>query len=309
MKDIILSVFQARAYPHLAATVRMTIPRVVESWVEVIKGRLPGADELTLKELSNSLPKTLERLALALESNSPAATRELMIESEEHGLDRLAHNYSLTELLVEFDLLRPLLIQEVAAQLARDLDLTEFTALNIGIDLVSRRSVIAFVTRQTQLLTHATNMQSRFFAFLSHDIRGGLNAVLMNIDLLKLDLLEDPKFSPALEDLESMRRSILDTVGVMTRYLDAERLRAGTVQPKLSTIDLPLLISDVVGQFRHAALSKGIVLSVDVAEAPAMESDRELITMILQNLVGNAIKYSKKGTVRISADAIGGNGT
>jgi signal transduction histidine kinase len=301
MKDVILSVFQARSYPELAAIVRAVGPRVVDRWILLLKDRIPVADELTLQQLRNSLPRTLERLAVALESDRPAATRELMVESEEHGLDRLRNNYQLIDLLVEFDMLRPVLIEAVAAELKRDLDLVEFTALNIGVDLVSRRSVVAYVSRQTQLLTQASHMQSRFFAFLSHDIRGGLNAVLMNIDLLKLDLVDDPRFGPALEDLEAMRRSLLNTVAIMTRYMEAERLRAGAVQPKICRIDLSQVVADIDAQYRSAAAAKGIVLAHELDKGLELDSDQELISMILQNLVGNAIKYSSRGTVAIRA--------
>jgi signal transduction histidine kinase len=204
---------------------------------------------------------------------------------------------------MEFDLLRPILILEVASHLKRDLNLAEFTALNIGIDLISRRSVITYVGRQQKLIMDAANMQSRLFAFLSHDIRGGLNAVLMNIDLLKIDLPEDARFSHAIEDLEAMRRSILDTVGIMGRFLDAERLRTGKVQPKIAELNLQQLIWDVTGQFRSAASSKGLFITEEIPPDFQFLSDRELITMILQNLVGNAIKYSTHGTVQIIARA------
>jgi signal transduction histidine kinase len=103
------------------------------------------------------------------------------------------------------------------------------------------------------------------------------------------------------DDLDTMRRSILDTVGAMERFLHAERFRRGKVEVKPSPINLEQVIPEMVLQFAEPARKKGIEIVADTTGCSTINSDRELVQLILQNLVGNAVKYSKQGQVRIVA--------
>jgi two-component system sensor histidine kinase/response regulator len=87
----------------------------------------------------------------------------------------------------------------------------------------------------------------------------------------------------------------------MDRFLHAERFRRGKVQVKPSPVDLKSLVSDVAGQFAYQAREKGVEVRPESRDGFTIISDRELLAMILQNLVGNAVKYSKRGTVRVVA--------
>ena len=71
MKDLILQFFQARSFPELAAAVRSRASVALTRWENAVKEILPSADELTHAQLRNSLPETLDNLALALESTCP----------------------------------------------------------------------------------------------------------------------------------------------------------------------------------------------------------------------------------------------
>jgi signal transduction histidine kinase len=119
------------------------------------------------------------------------------------------------------------------------------------------------------------------------------------IEVLRRDLAKEPKFGESLEDLDVMRRSILETVGTMDRFLHAERFRKGKVQVRPARVDVKRLINEVAMHFSYQARDKKINLVQDVPEGVAVTSDKELVTVILQNLVGNAVKYQPAGEVRI----------
>ena len=59
------------------------------------------------------------------------------------------------------------------------------------------------------LIKAATEAQSKYLSFLSHDLRGGLNGVFLMIEVLKRELVKDPKFAESVDDLEVMRRAFL----------------------------------------------------------------------------------------------------
>ncbi|MEZ0267523.1 MAG: sensor histidine kinase, partial [Phycisphaerae bacterium] len=246
MKDLILHFFQAKAFPELASAVRARVGAVIGRWESAAREILPRADSLTHEQLRDSLPDTLERLAGALESTGPRPTAELLAESHEHGVDRADQAYNLADLLVEFDLLRPILMEEAALELGRDITLGEIIALNMGVDLAARRSVLTFVQRQRADLEAAARVQAKYLSFMSHDIRGGLNAILLSAEVLETELRDEPRFAQAMEDVDSIRRNILDTVAAMDRFLRAEQLRSGTVAAKRAPVDLRQLAAEVI---------------------------------------------------------------
>jgi signal transduction histidine kinase len=220
-----------------------------------------------------------------------------------HGAARFHQSYNLDELLVEYHLLRPLLLEEVTTELGRPMEAQEAMAFHVVLDLAARRGVVGFVEHQTKELKAATEAQSKYLSFLSHDLRGGLNGVFLMIEVLKRELAKEAKFGETLEDLDMMRRSIFETIGTMDRFLHAERFRKGKVQVKPAKLNLGHLIAEIGAQFAYQAKDKGLELKVETCQPCQTVSDREMLTLILQNLTSNAVKYTTKGTVRISATA------
>jgi len=300
MKDLILEFFQAKAYPELAAAVRARGASVLARWEASVKEVLPSADELTHTQLRNSLPDTLANLADALESRQASPTRALLVDSQEHGAMRFTQSYNLTELLIEFDVLRPILMEETALHMKRDVTLGEIIALNMGVDLASRRSVLCFVNYQKQELEHAVNAHAKYLSFMSHDVRGGLNAILLSTDVLHTELQDQPKFADALSDVATIKRNILETVSTMDRFLRAEQLRSGNVVARHVPVDLLKMANELATQFRPQAAAKGLTIGVEATDGTVVETDRDMVFTILQNLVGNAVKYTATGSVRVS---------
>ena len=300
MEQALLDVLMTRSFPDLAAAVRAATKPLVPLWVEQVRSAFPAADELTFAQVRDDLPIVLELMAQALEADRSAPTEKLLEVSPKHGEVRFHQSFNVNQLIGEYQLLRPLLVEQVTAALGRALATDESVALHAGLDLVIRRSAGAFVDHQTRQLKAATEAQSKYLSFLSHDLRGGLNGVFLMIEVLRRELVKEPKFSESLEDLEMMRRSIFETIGTMDRFLHAERFRKGKVQVKPSRVELSHLIAEVATQLTYPAKDKKLHLQVDRSEPCPAVTDRELVMMILQNLLSNAIKYTSKGVVRVS---------
>jgi signal transduction histidine kinase len=142
---------------------------------------------------------------------------------------------------------------------------------------------------------------AKFLSFLSHDLRGGLNGAVLMIEVLKRQLSHDPKLESAVQDLDVVRRSILDTVATMERFLHAERLRLGYFQVKNAAIDVHELLRDIQRSTNYALKERRMTLEQQVDPHELMiTSDRQLLIMVLTNLVSNAIKYGRNGSVRVS---------
>jgi signal transduction histidine kinase len=301
MRNPAVELLTRQPYPELADAVRGQSPQILERFRVMVKEVLPSADELTLNEVLDDLPNVIEDLATALESTGDSTQRFLVADAKQHGVCRFHQSYNLSELLIEYSVLRWIIIEEVASALGRMPTLEEIFALNVGLDVSNRRSVESFVAYQQREIQGHVEAQSKYLSFLSHDLRGSLNGILLTVEVLRRELGGVSALHGSLQDLDLMRRSILSTVATMDRLLHAERFRQGKVEVNLTSVNLPMVISEVVNQYSHQATEKGLDFWVDTSRCPSVISDRNLTSLILQNLVGNAVKYSKKGQIRVSS--------
>lgn len=304
MENPSINLLKYRSFPDLAAALRSRIDNILERLQAAVKEALPSADELTFVELRDHLPETLEQLARALEATTAAPTRLFLTDFKEHGVCRYHQSFNLRELLIEYSLIRSLLVEEVSSALNRPLRLEEIMTLNVGIDAATRRAVTAFVTYQDQEVQASAEAQSKYLSFLSHDLRGGLNGILLTVEVLKRELGASSQYKASLEDLDMIRRSILETVGTMDRFLHAEKFRKGKIEVKLNHVNLATLMPEVIGQFSQQAAQKGVGVHIDSSRCPQLVSDRELLALILQNLIGNAVKYSDRGAVSVVSEPL-----
>lgn len=304
-KRPIVDLLASRKFPDIATALRARLPQVVEEWATLVREVLPSADPLTFDQLRDDVPKVLEKAAKAIESDRPNRTEELLAVVPKHGEARFHQNFSLAEVLTEYDLLRAVVIEQVITHLGRKIEADEIVALSGVLDLAGRRAILAYVEHQSRQLQAATEAQSKYLSFLSHDLRGGLNGVFLMIEVLKRELANEAHLSETVRDLDTMRRALLETVGTMDRFLHAERFRKGKVQLKPGRIHVKQLLNEIVAQCSYQAKEKGLQLRVEAPEDCVITSDRELLSLILQNLLSNAVKYSPRGEVAVTAKSAG----
>jgi signal transduction histidine kinase len=308
MKNPPLELLKFRSIPAVAAALRASREEIVQAWQVKILSSLPSPDKLTLEQLRNSIPDLLDQIADALDSSQARETAQLLRISPEHGKFRFHQKVNLNELLIEYHFLRSTIFDHLTSTLGRPLELVEVLEVNSAIDVAMRHAAVAFAEDQAMELRAEVASTSKYLSFLSHDIRGGLNGVVLMIEVLRREFATRPEFSDSFDDLDAMRRSILDTVSTMDRLLNAERLRRGKMPVKLSAVNLKTLLEDLTKSLHYQAEDRGIRLLVDVPHDCPLVSDRDLIAMIIQNLALNAIKYSPTGTkVILSASTSAAN--
>jgi signal transduction histidine kinase len=289
-----LDVLKYRAMPEVASALRAAEDTILEQWRGKVLEVLPAADELTMQQLEDHLPMLIEKIASALEASEPQPTNELVAVSPIHGETRFHQNFNLNELLVEYHILRRVMLENITDELGRELELEESVAINIGMDTALRRSVLTFTQHQAIELKSEANALTKYLSFLSHDLRGSLNGAVLMIEVLKRELQSETRFKQSIEDLDSMRRSMLDTVATMDRFLHAERLRRGKMPVKLAAVNLKTLLEEIARSFAYQAKERNIAIDVVAPEDCIEVSDRDLLTMILQNLTSNALKYGRE---------------
>jgi PAS domain S-box-containing protein len=157
--------------------------------------------------------------------------------------------------------------------------------------------------RQMGAAAEASNeAKSMFLANVSHDIRTPLSAVLGFCDIL-LERIDDPS---AVRDLRAIRRNGAYLVELVDDILDLSRIEAGKLRMQMTSFTLAELILDIDALMQVRALERGLPLSFEFARPvpQQLRTDRVRVRQILVNLIGNALKYTGSGAVRVVIDYV-----
>ena len=142
--------------------------------------------------------------------------------------------------------------------------------------------------------------KSQFLANMSHEIRTPMNGVLGMAELL----LDTPLSELQRRHLEALHRSGENLLDIINDILDLSKIEAGRLELSPSEFGLRRTMSDLVESFRERAARKGIELGSRVAEdvPDALRGDVVRLRQVLNNLVGNAVKFTETGSVAIEVE-------
>ena len=142
--------------------------------------------------------------------------------------------------------------------------------------------------------------KSAFLSTMSHEIRTPMNAILGHARLM----LRDSSLGPAAKkNLEIIGRSGDHLLRLINDILDMAKIEAGHVELNLTTFPLSSVLEDLAAMFRLRAEAKALrfAMTVDGQHVPYVIADEGKIRQVLINLLGNAIKFTQHGFIRLHA--------
>jgi PAS domain S-box-containing protein len=162
-------------------------------------------------------------------------------------------------------------------------------------DMTERRMISDALVAAREEADRANRAKSRFLATASHDLRQPLQAIrLINASMQTLT-----RGNAGLSDLVAQQENAIDSATrLLNALLDISRLESGAIDPQLAPFGLAVALSEIAGEFAPAAAAKHLDLEI-VDTDIVLVTDRVLLTQLLQNVVGNSIKYTEHGHVRI----------
>lgn len=162
-----------------------------------------------------------------------------------------------------------------------------------------RRAHHQLELKQTQL-EEANRGQSRFISHMSHELRTPLASILGYSELLEKELRGKSELHT---HLKAIQRGSMHLLSLIENVLDQSLLEVGKVTILPTITHMRRMLEDVRLIFASAAMERHLDLRVRIdAELPRlMEIDEVRIRQILVNLTGNAIKFTRKGSVEIGA--------
>jgi signal transduction histidine kinase/CheY-like chemotaxis protein len=146
---------------------------------------------------------------------------------------------------------------------------------------------------------HASQAKSEFLANMSHEIRTPMNAILGFSEILS-NKIENPRHKEYIGAIHSSGKSLLSLINDV---LDLSKVEAGKLRLEYSAIDPRTVLKELETIFSRRVEEKGLTYSTQIEEGfpTAVVLDEARLRQVLLNLVGNAIKFTEHGFIRLVA--------
>jgi signal transduction histidine kinase len=162
------------------------------------------------------------------------------------------------------------------------------------------------IEEKSRELEIASRHKSQFLANMSHELRTPLNAILGYSELL-IDGIYGELAEKARGVLERVQNNGRHLLGLINDVLDLSKIEAGQLSLAVDEYSMAALVKSVVATTESLARAKGLALNARIDEAlPLGRGDERRLTQVLLNLVGNAIKFTDRGSVDVAAGVVEG---
>jgi signal transduction histidine kinase/DNA-binding response OmpR family regulator len=179
----------------------------------------------------------------------------------------------------------------------------ELTRLNRELEDTNRGVVALYaeLDEKADHLRRADELKSRFLSNMSHEFRSPLNSILALSGLL-LDRADGELTAGQEQQAQYIRKAARDLLDLVNDLLDLAKVEAGKVEAKPLDFRAADLFAALRGMLRPMLLNQAVDLVFDdVDDIPSMFSDEGKISQILRNFISNALKFTERGEVRVSA--------
>lgn len=140
--------------------------------------------------------------------------------------------------------------------------------------------------------------KSYFFSTVSHDIRTPLNAIIGFAQMLKAGFKTKEEHDQAVDSICVSGGTLLKLINDV---LDLSKLESGKMEIMLEPVRCDELISEISEAFRISASGSGLDIRSSIGDMPVLLLDAQRLRQIAFNLMGNAVKFTKKGFIEVRA--------
>jgi signal transduction histidine kinase len=231
------------------------------------------------KRLPSALRVTPAVIGAAVSAVAASGSLDAVSEAQQQSQDLLRALAQLREKQVETD------------RLAQELAETNRGVLALYAELDER----------AVYLERANDLKTRFLSDLNHEIRTPLNAV-RNVARLLLDGYEGPLTERHRKAIEMMRQSTDALSELVDDWLDLAKIEAGRTEVRIDAFSVDRLWGALRGVFRPIETDEAVSLIFEPVPAlPLLQTDEAKVAQIMRNFISNALKFTERGEVRVSA--------
>lgn len=181
-------------------------------------------------------------------------------------------------------------------------------AVSVFVDITVQKELQRELDTRRREAEEASVRKTRFLAAVSHDIRTPANAISLLAELIRRTASNPSMVGDVPELAQELHASAASLVNLLSDVLDVARFDSDKVELQESEFPLGGLLSDEQRQLLPLAREKGLSLHFTMPDEPVVvRTDRIKLARILGNLIGNAIKFTERGEVRVNAHRNGDN--
>ncbi|MFN8545246.1 MAG: hybrid sensor histidine kinase/response regulator [Candidatus Binatia bacterium] len=158
---------------------------------------------------------------------------------------------------------------------------------------------------QLAQLHAADQMKTELLASVSHEFRTPLNIIIGYTDLL-----QDGTFGPSTPEASAVCQKVLANATYLSElvahFLDLSRIEAGVMPLATEPVDLERFLGDIADAFGMLTAAGPVRFVTEIpADLPAVLAEPAKLRVVLQNLLSNALKFTREGEIRLVAEALG----
>ncbi len=291
LKGRLLGVFEFGTFGHFSATQEAFIDSVLPTVALGLDNIRRAEETQQLLDHTRAQAEELQRSQVALQTQEEelrATNEELQGKTVE--LEEQAQRLSASE--------EELRVQAEELQASNE-ELRQKTEV-----LNEQKDVLQVLQRETEFkaqeLARASQYKTDFLANMSHELRTPLNSLL----ILSKELAENESGHLDVEEVEAaavIHDSGSNLLRLINDILDLSKIEAGKMDVHREEVKVDAITREVTRHFRHMAMENRLEFSIDVdASMPeALVTDRSKLQQVLNNLLGNAFKFTREGSVTL----------
>jgi signal transduction histidine kinase len=166
----------------------------------------------------------------------------------------------------------------------------------------TNRGVVALYAELDERADHlrrADELKTRFLSNMTHEFRTPVNSILALTRLLTERLGVNPDHK---DELFYIRKSAQQLADLVDDLLDIAKVEAGKIEIRPAAFEVASLFGALRGMLRPLLVNQSVALHFETPEdVPPIYSDESKVSQILRNFISNALKYTERGEVRVSA--------
>lgn len=167
--------------------------------------------------------------------------------------------------------------------------------------LNERTRLLTLLERANKDLRELDKLKSTFLANMSHELRTPMNAIIGYTDLI-IDGVDGPINEEQEKSLRKVSTNARHLLQLINNVLDISKIEAGKMKLSPKEIDLKWLVESALPTFEPQMKLKGLTLTIDIPDGLSLiYGDEDRIREIFINLLSNAMKFTDKGGITISA--------